>query len=214
MRNGKKDKDRMKAIRERMLEEGFRLFSAQGIEAVNMLEVAKACHVGIATLYRYFKIKLQLVIAIGVRKWEEYGEYVRKLREERNADAMTAAEELEFYLDFYMDLYENHKDLLRFNQNFNSYVKYEGATEEQLSPYLEAIGELASNFHGVYEKGRKDGTIRTDLPEEKMFATTAHIMLAVGARYAQGLLYDADNEEDRTEELQLLKRMILKEYVR
>lgn len=46
-----------------------------------------------------------------------------------------------------------------------------------------------------------------------MFASTSHIMLAVGVRYAQGLLYDSDYEEDRTEEYRLLKKMILREYV-
>ena len=127
---------------------------------------------------------------------------------------MTAAEELAFYLDLYIVLYSEHKDLLRFNQNFNNYVRHEGATKEQLLPYLRAIGAFAGMFHGVYEKGKTDGTIRTDLPEEKMFAATSHIMLAVAVRYAQGLIYAAEHEEDRTEEYELLKRMILREYVR
>ena len=46
-----------------------------------------------------------------------------------------------------------------------------------------------------------------------MFATTSHIMLAVAVRYAQGLLYSAENEADRTEEYLLLKRMIVREFV-
>ena len=124
MRNGKKDELRMAALRETMLAEGFRLFSERGIEAVGMQEVAKACHLGIATLYRYFGTKLDLVLAIGERKWAEYGDYARALHRVRNAEAMTAAEELDFYLDFYLDLYEHHKDLLRFNQNFNNYVDF------------------------------------------------------------------------------------------
>ena len=214
MRNGKKDEIRMTAIREDMMAEGFRLFAERGIESVNMKEVADACHVGIATLYRYFRVKLELVLAIGVRKWEEYDEYIRVSRKVRNADAMSAAEELEFYVDFYMELYAHHKDLLRFNQSFNSYVQHEGVTEEQLQPYLLAVGNFARYFHGVYEKGKKEGTIRTDMPEGKMFAATAHILMAVGVRYAQGLLFDGKNEADRTEEYQLLKRMILREFVK
>lgn len=203
----------MTAQREAMLAEGFRLFAERGIEPVSMTEVARACHLGIATVYRYFNTKLALALAIGARKWTEYGDYVRSLRQARNADAMTAAQELDFYLDFYLDLYERHRDLLRFNQNFNSFVLHEGATKAQIQPYVAAIAELGRLFHGVYEKGRRDGTIRTDMPEEKMFASTSHIMLAVGVRFAQGLLYDADNETDRTEEYLLLKRMILREYV-
>lgn len=213
MRNLEKDEIEMAARRELMLSKGFAIFAEKGIEAVPMQEIADACELGIATLYRYFNTKLALVLAIGTRKWEEYGEYVLALRKERNADAMTAAAELDFYLDFYIELYENHKDMLRFNQSFNNYVQHEGASVEQLASYRAAIGRIAALFHGIYEKGRRDGTVRTDQTEEKMFASTAHIMLAVGVRYAQGLLYAADNEADRTEEYRMLKRLLLKEYI-
>lgn len=213
MRNLEKDEIEMAARRELMLETGFRIFAEKGIEAVPMQEIARACGLGIATLYRYFNTKLSLVLAIGTRKWEDYGEYAAKLRAQCRADDMTAAAELGFYLDFYIDLYQNHKELLRFNQSFNNYVQHESATKEQLRPYTDAINRIAGFFHGVYEKGRKDGTIRTDLPEDKMFAATSHIMLAVGVRYAQGLLFAAEREEDRTEEYQMLRRLLLQEYV-
>ena len=213
MRNLEKDEIEMAARREAMLAEGFRLFAEKGIESVTMLEVAKACRLGVATLYRYYNTKLALVLDIGTRKWQEYAQYVQKCRKERNTESLTAAEEMEFYLGFYIDLYKNHKDLLRFNQNFNNYVQQEGASSEQLGPYISAIGEISRMFHEVYEKGRRDGTIRTDLPEDKMFAATSHIMLAVGVRYAQGLLYSADDETDRTKEYELLKKMILREFV-
>ena len=201
----------MTARRETMLREGFRLFSEKGIEQVAMQEVAKACGLGIATLYRYYSSKLALVIGIGVRRWEEFGETVRRKRLEHDADGMTAAEELAFYLDFYIELYREHKDLLRFNQNFNTYVQHEGATPAQLRPYLEAIGVYARMFHGVYEKGLRDGTLVTELSEERMFAATSHIMLAVAVRYVQGLIY-SESEADRTEEFLLLKQMILRQF--
>ena len=213
MRNKEKDELEMAERRNTILREGFRLFEAKGIEPTGMQEIADACHLGIATLYRYYKNKLDLVIDIGTRQWQEYFVYVMKTREERNAEQLTAAEELDFYLDFYRDLYQNHKDLLRFNSNFNIYVKHECATVEQLKPYLKSIGMMAVLFHKLYEKGKADGTIRTDMPEDKMFAATMHIVLAVAVRFAHGLLYSAESEADRTEEFNLLKHMILKEFV-
>ena len=213
MRNKEKDELEMAERRNTILREGFRLFEAKGIETTGMQEIANACHLGIATLYRYYKNKIDLVIDIGTRQWQEYFVDIQEKRAQRNIDQMTAAENLEFYLSFYIDLYNNHKNLLRFNSNFNSYVMHEGVTAEQLKPYLKSIGSIAVLFHELYEKGKKDGTIRTDMPEEKMFASTAHIMLAVAVRYAQGLIYSAENEADRTEEFTLLKNMILKEFV-
>lgn len=213
MRNVAKDEIEMTARREAMLREGFRLFSEKGIEPVTMQEIANACGVGIATLYRYYNAKPLLVIDIATKKWQEFAEFVNLEQTLRDVKSMNAAENLEFYLDFFIELYKNHKDMLRFNQNFNNYVVHEGVSAEQLAPYLKEVGNFAGMFHSVYERGRKDGTIRMDMPEEKMFAATSHIMLAVAVRYAQGLLYAAEHEEDRTEEYELLKRMILREYV-
>ena len=213
MRNLVKDEAEMTARREAMLREGFKLFSEKGIESVSMEGVARACGVGVATLYRYYSTKLALVIAIGTRRWEDFGETLKKEQLKRGTKNMTAAEEFGFYLDCYVLLYREHRDLLRFNQDFNNYVLHENATEEQLAPYVSAVGTLAEMFRGVYEKGRLDGTIRTELPEKKMFAATSHIMLAVAVRYAQGLVFMAQREEDRTEEYMLLKKMMLREYV-
>ncbi len=42
MRNAEKDEREMTERRERMLEAGFRVFAARGIEAVPMQEVAEA----------------------------------------------------------------------------------------------------------------------------------------------------------------------------
>ena len=124
MRNVEKDEIEMTARRKAMIEKGFSLFAEKGIESVGMQEVANACGLGIATLYRYYKSKMALVLDISTRKWEEYTEYINEIRRKQPVDTMTAAEELEFYLDAYMELYRNHKDLLCFNQNFNSYVHH------------------------------------------------------------------------------------------
>ena len=212
MRNLKKDEMEMKARREAMLTEGFRLFALHGIEGVSMQQVADASGVGIATLYRYYNTKLALVLEIGAKKWDEFGTYLLRLREEQNVSSKTAAEEFAVYLDCYIELYRNHKELLRYNQNFNNYVQHEGATKEQLAPYLAAIGTFVRMFHALYENAKLDGTLRTDLPEDKMFAATSHIMLAVAVRYAQGLIYDAESESDRTEEFEMLKRALLREF--
>lgn len=214
MRNLERDELEMSERRERMLETGFRIFAEKGIEAVPMQDVAQACGLGIATLYRYYRNKLAFVIAIGAKKWEEFFLEVEAEFERRGGELMNAAEELDFYLNAYILLYREHPDLLRFNQNFNGYVQHEQATDEQLKDYLRAAEPFAKKFHRVYEKGVRDGSIRTDEPEQIMFHTTMHIMLAVAGRFAQGVVIRTDDPEDLTKELMILKRMILSQYVK
>lgn len=210
MRNQEKDELEMAARRKLMLETGFRIFAENGIETVPMQDVANACGLGIATLYRYYNTKLSFVIAIGLTKWEEYFDEVEAAYVRHDGEKMTAAEELDFYLSMYMKLYREHRDLLRFNQNFNDYILHEHATDEQLSEYRKAVGPFSQKFHLLYEKGRRDGTIRTDEPEQIVFNATMHIMLAVCGRFAQGVLYGGS--EDMTQELLILKQMMLNEY--
>ena len=214
MRNAERDDIEMTARRERFLEEGFHIFSERGIETSLMQDVAKASGCGIATLYRYFNVKQSFVIAVAAHKWEQYFEEVEAEYARRGGELMNAAEELEFYLSMYIRLYREHGDLLRFNQDFNSYVAHTGASRAELADYLRAIEPFARKFHVLYEKGRRDGTIRTNEPESTMFNATMHIMLAVCCRYAQGLVYGGEEKQDLTQELMLLKRMILNSYLK
>lgn len=91
MRNAAKDEIEMTARRESMLKDGFRLFSEKGIEEVSMQEVADACGVGVATLYRYYNTKIALVIAIGTQKWEEFGEFIETERQKRKTAELKTA---------------------------------------------------------------------------------------------------------------------------
>jgi AcrR family transcriptional regulator len=213
MRNQEKDVREMAERREKMLREGFRIFAEKGIEAVSMQEIAAACGVGIATLYRYYNTKLALVIAIGTRKWEEFFQEIEEEYARRGGELMNAAEELDFYLNAYILLFREHKDLLCFNQDFNGYIRHERADMEQLKDYYRAIEPFARKFHVLFEKGRRDGSIRTEEPEQTVFNTTMHIMLAASGRFAQGVVVGPAGPEDLTRELLILKRMILNTYV-
>ena len=95
MRNSEKDAAEMSAKRELMLKTGFKIFSGQVIEAVSMQDVAKACNLGIATLYRYFATKLEFVITIGARQWQEYYIEVQERYRELDGENMNAAQEFE-----------------------------------------------------------------------------------------------------------------------
>lgn len=212
MRNPKKDEIEMTKRREKMLETGFNVFAGHSIEAVPMQQIAAACGLGYATLYRYYGSKLAFAIAIAAKKWNEFFVEVEEEYARRGGNLMNAAEELDFYLGCYILLYREHLDVLRFNQNFNSFVAHEGASPEQMQVYRASIMPFVRKFHLLYEKGKKDSTIRTDLPEDKMFVSTMHIMLAVAARFAEGVLYRSGGEEDLTEELMLLKRSLTAQF--
>ena len=206
--NAETDAKRKAATRQKIVETGFHVFAEKTIDAVNLTEVAKAAGLGMATVYRNFNSKTALVLEIGTWVWSNYkGEQKKNM--ERTG--VTGGEEYELYLDAFIDLYRNQRDILRFNQFFNIYVQREGIPSEMMRPYNDVIEALVKRFHVTYEKGKADGTLRTDESETEIFSKTIHLMLAAVTRYAVGLVYDGGIDPEK--ELLFLKDMLMHAYV-
>ena len=195
-----------------ILDEGFKLIAERSIVSVIMPEVAKASGVSPATIFRYFPSKTELVVAIATRKWREYIDWHNSLLTSVEMEKLTGAEYLKFFLDSFLELYRNHKDILRFNYDFNSFVRDVEWTEDQKQPYIQMTVALSSQFHELYERGIKDGTLNTDISEQTMFSSTFHIMLATVTRYAVGLA--VVNESDPESELMMLEDMMLSRFTK
>lgn len=193
-----------------ILEAGFRLFAEQTIEKVKMTEVADAAGVGVATVYRYYSTKPKLAVAVSAWAWETYlKEAFRRI----DTHYFTAAEKFACFLDSFLDLYRNHRALLRYNQFFNVYIENEkNVPSDTVRPFLAVIDALTERFDAVHRSAQQDGTLRTDVPAKKMLLSSLHLMLAAATRYAVGLVYTDGSDPER--ELILLKNMLLREYTR
>lgn len=209
-----REKDEADKAKRRLLamESGFRLFSEKGIDSVKMSDIVADCGVSRQSLYRYFSTKTDLVIAIGTWKWREYiSQYKAEVSFEESAQ-MTAAQHMRSYLDSFIDLFRHHRDILRYNYYFNSFLANVQAMPEQIQSYTDVVDDLKKSFHSLYEKGEKDGTLRTDLSESVMFSSSFHIMLAAVTRYAMGLAY-VPEDDDLEKELILLEEALLGKYI-
>ena len=213
MRNPEKDAIEIAAKRQKLMETGFLLFSQRTIDQVSLEEIARKSGVGIATLYRYFGTKLELVIAISVWQWTQYRQqFEQELDTDRNYK--TAAQEYAFFLDFFLEMYRNHKELLRFNQFFNIFIEGTGVEQGLIAPYTEIADWLAERFRRCWERGARDGTIKTDTPWMQAYTGTLHLMLAAVTRYAVGLVYQPQSGNDPEQELLLLREMLLRQYTK
>ena len=134
---------------------------------------------------------------------------VEKAYAARGGAAMNAAEEMEFFLDSIIELYRSHKDVLKFSRNFDTYVKHQECTAEQMRPYNEAVEVFARKFHVVYEKAMKDGTLDIRVSEKRLFVGTLYAVLSVAGKFAEGLVYPTEDHHNMLEELQMIKQMIL-----
>ncbi len=193
----------------KILDAAFRVFVERKIEAVSMGEIAEAAGVGRATLFRCYPNKLELVIAVCTAQWKAYFDALDAYRPISSIGDIPAIDRFTFTLDSYIDMYQRHKDLLQYNDNFNHYVTHEGGDGRQLEAFHASLVSANTRFHLMYEKAKEDKTFRTDIPEDEFFRVTLHSMMATCAHYAGGFIWGAQENKDYTPELLLQKEMIL-----
>lgn len=63
----------------------FKLFVKNSIEAVSIQQIADAAEVGVASVFRYYANKTDLVIAVSAYKWHES---LKKIEKSRPVDYM------------------------------------------------------------------------------------------------------------------------------
>lgn len=191
-----------------VLEAAFGLFAERTIEEVNMTDIAAAADMGVASLYRYFGTKLQLVIELAALKWQQYGAELAGRHDEWAAQAPTAAAELDLFLESYLTLYQEHPQLLRFNANFDLYIRHENATPGQTAPYSESVRFFARDLESIYERGLRDGTLRADISRQELYALVTYTLLLSARKFACGAqLLDAPLQGEQVMHLQ--KQMLL-----
>ncbi|MBR3307418.1 MAG: TetR/AcrR family transcriptional regulator [Lachnospiraceae bacterium] len=198
--------------RKELLEKGYELFSRKSIEAVSMRDVASAVGCGSASIYRYYGSKPEFVVAVANWVGEQTIIALQASRPSRNFEGMSAVQIFDFYLEAYIEMYRKRRDMLRFNQFFNVYIQSEKIDPEVVKPYRGLIERMKAGFHVMYTRAGQDHTVRTDEPEEEMFSTTLHLMLAAVTRYAVGLVYTPESGFDAEKELEKQKRAIMREY--
>ena len=163
--------------RKAIINAAFQIFVEKKIEPVSMGEIAEAAGVGRATLFRYYPNKLELVIAVCAAKWKEYLDALDAKRPLTSIGDIPAIDRFTFTLDSYIEMYQHHKDLLQYNDNFNHYVTHEGVEEKQLEEFHASLYSVDTRLEWMYEKAKEDHTFRTDIPKEEFFRVTVYTMM-------------------------------------
>ena len=206
---GNTTKEKIDERKIKILNTAFDIFVEKTIEAVSMGEIAEAAGVGRATLFRYYPSKLELVIEVCGKKWKDVFDELDRCRPISSVGEIPALNRLIFTLDSYIALYQNYKELLCYNDNFNHYVSRVGEDNERLAEFHESLYSVNIRLHNMYEKAKEDKSFRTDIPEGEFMRVTVQTMMGAGEHYAKGFIWGSEKEHDYTQELLRLKEMII-----
>lgn len=184
------------------------LFLERGIDNVKMTDVAERSEIGVATIYRYFGTKDNLVISVGELLWADMNELFAAELKHDSFNKYTGYEQVKIFLSVFITLYRDHKPILQFLRDFDSIMLREQIQEDALESYEVYLLSFFSRFEVAYHKGIKDGTLKK-IDVDLYYTTVTHMLLQSCEKYVSGNIISIDSSEHYEAELRMMIDMAL-----
>ncbi|MFO7887178.1 MAG: TetR/AcrR family transcriptional regulator [Eubacteriales bacterium] len=209
MNLNKKRKREMEIQKEKRRREiiisALEIFKAKGIGSTKMTDVAKKSEYGVATVYRYFSTKSELVVEAATHLWVKEISQIKNLLEEKTFSQSTCIEKIQKILELFLDVYTNQRDLLFFLDEFDTYILKEELTGDQLKNYEKNILNLKDTVVNTLNKGIEEGTVKKNLDPELYYTTTTHSLMSLCQKLAlRGKILNTDSNFRAEEQIKTL----------
>ncbi|MGE6492207.1 TetR/AcrR family transcriptional regulator [Exiguobacterium sp. NPDC077395] len=142
-----------------IIREAERLFLENGFEKVQMQDIADAAGIGIATLFRYFPKKDQLIVAAAVKNLQPTLERFEQFVDEEG----TAYERLEVILNHFFEMQLERTDHARFREAFESYASFVATPLPGIETYIDVQRRIMQTLEPLIEDGKRDGSFRPNI---------------------------------------------------
>ena len=189
---------------ERAVEISANLFLKNGIENVKMTDIADACEVGVATLYRYFGTKTSITIAAMTFLWNKLRRMYDNIFETDMFLSQSGIKRISDLMKMYLVLYDAHGDFLKLVGEFDLMLKRDNVPHAALYDYERSIINFYPYVESAYSAGIMDGTVRSDIDFKLFYLTYCHSMLELCKKMLCGELLPSDDFSAGREEIALL----------
>lgn len=177
------------------------LFLEKGIESVKMTDLAEACGVGVASLYRYFGTKTAIVTEAGALLWQDVS---RLFEDALKSPAFLASDglgQVRTLWGMFLELYRSQPAFLRFLYEFDDFVLREKPGEAAMTAYEKSVLDLHPIFRRSFEKGREDGSVAYAGDEAAYYAAVSHSLMLLAQKHLRGDVLAADSTLSGEQEL-------------
>lgn len=196
--------------KEEVIAAAVEVFKEKGIENSKMTDIAEKAEVGVASVYRYFKTKSDLAVEVAIKFWDMEINSLYSELDKDNINKLIGIEKLKTILNVFVSLYNNHKDFVRFLEEFDNYVIKEQIPSEKLESYENSIINLKHIIFEALDDGKKDGSIRKDIDNEIFYITVSHSLMTLAQKLIlRGTILKSDSDVSGITQIKLIIDMAI-----
>jgi AcrR family transcriptional regulator len=182
----------------------------KGIENTKMIDIAEKAQVGVATVYRYFKTKPDLIIEAAIVLWEIEINSLHNQFYERSFLELSGAERVRIILSIFITLYHEHSEFICFLEQFDNYIIKEHIEPEKLENYEKSIIDMKPVMFDALDKGKEDGSIKGNVDKNVFYITITHSLMSLCQKLIlRGEILRSDREIQGNTQVELLIEMAM-----
>lgn len=162
--------------RDYIVDSAKKLFLSSSISEITIKDISSVSGLGEATIYRYFKNKENLVLAVSLSIQQD----ILKVQFNENGSGL---KQIQNFFNLFRDIYVENKNYFKFIAEFDTvYLKnIKNKENKEYSLGLDAFYEI---FMKAYELGLKDGSVKENDDIKLYYYTCTHSLLELCKKLA------------------------------
>ncbi|MCM3041593.1 TetR/AcrR family transcriptional regulator [Paenibacillus motobuensis] len=190
-----------------VIEAAEEVFKERGIDQTTMQNIADRACVGVATVFRFFPKKEKLVVAVATRNLEIVLQTFQAIAEM----PVSCYEKISLLFDDFITLLDSDDSSnVKLLENFESYAAYYKEPIEDIDIFNKIYRQISDVFSAIIQQGMEDGSIRTDIPVDKVLTTVINSFGNFARKLSlQKNILTVEPDLDPKEQLLILKDILL-----
>lgn len=161
---------------EHILNVAKEIFNESTIHQTKIKTIAKRSGIGEATFYRYFGDKTTLVKWVSLSYWEDLTKQFYQYYTDEIKPKNSGYRKVESFLHIFELLYQEHKDFIRFTDDYDNYIRDIKEKEGSFEALQLSVKEM---FVDLIKQGIDDATIRSDLSPKETYDMMAQMFMSI-----------------------------------
>lgn len=180
------------------------LFLEKGINDIFMTDIAKSAGLGVASVYRYFGTKQNLVIEVAINIWDSVIKEFEGIYDNSEYKEKKGIDQVRSLFSIFPILISKKPKFFSFNYDFDRYVITEKLNFQSLEEYERKVLNSYEIFTMAVEKGRSDGSVSKEFPVYKTYLAFTHALLSVSQKLSGPNVLSSDDFSHFDDEIEIL----------
>lgn len=193
-----------------MIQAARKLFAAHGFEKTTMQQIADEAGPGVATLFRYFPKKENLMIEVITSILAEQLSYFEQIQRSEGRGIDKTAALFDHYIDY---ISEDNRDVIKLLEAFEVYLAFSTVEPALLEEVKFSYEKIRSLVKAIIAEGQKDGSILNDQHADSIALSIMNMFGTAVKKYSLYSVIPSDivaTSPDKNELKRLKDEMLLK----